>query len=89
MEKKSSLFDFDVNKYIPPESKQGYIIATYDIKNSDLDKKIQILNYNFQNKSQIQDICEIYFGNKLVEFSFFKTFSYPGKYKFIFFLKNY
>lgn len=83
--KKSSLFDFDVDKYIPPESKQGYIIATYDIKNTDLDKKIQILNYNFQNKQEIQDICEIYFENKLVEFSFFKTFSYPGKYKFRFF----
>ena len=86
--KKSSLFDFDVDKYIPPESKQGYIIATYDIKNTDLDKKIQILNYNFQNKQEIQDICEIYIENKLVEFSFFKTFSYPGKYKFIFFFKK-
>ena len=88
LEKKSDLFDFDVNKYIPPESKQGYIIATYDIKNTDLDKKIQILNYNFQNKQEIQDICEIYIENKLVEFSFFKTFSYPGKYKFIFFFKK-
>ena len=88
LEKKSSLFDFDVNKYIPPESKQGYIIATYDIKNTDLDKKIQILNYNFQNKNEIQDICKIYIENKLVEFSFFKSFSYPGKYTFKFFFKN-
>ena len=86
--KKSSKFDFDVNIYIPPESKQGYIIATYDIKSTDLDKKIQILNYNFQNKNEIQDICQIYVENKLVEFSFFKTFSYPAKYTFKFFFKK-
>ena len=37
-------FGFELRKYIPPELKQSYIIAVYDITLQDINKKIQIIN---------------------------------------------
>ena len=88
MEKDQTKFEFDVEKYIPPESKMGYIIATYEINNIDLDKNIQILNCEITNKKEIQDICEIYNEGKKLDFSFTYYFTHPAKYKFKFLFKK-
>ena len=82
MEKDPTQFEFDIKDFIPPELKMGYIIATYEIKNIDLDKNIQILNCEITNKKEIQDICEIYNEGKKLDFSFTYCFTHPAKYKF-------
>ena len=81
LEKESEKFLFDFNKFLPPETKKGYIIATYKISNEDLNKNIQILNYNY-NKKEIEDIVDIYIKDKKINFSFFYNFAFPGEYKF-------
>ena len=77
MEKKPNLCEFNINKYIPPELKVGYIIATYQINREDLDKKIQILNCRALDKKELENNCEIYFEEQLINFSFVYTFAHP------------
>ena len=77
-----NMFDFDLNKYITKDLKQSFIIAIYDITSKDINKKIQILNYDNSNKSEIEKICNIYLNEKKLDFSFEYIFNKPGKYTF-------
>ena len=77
-------FDFDINKYIPPNLKQSYIFATYRITIQDINKKIQIINHNENNKKEIATICEIYLNNKKIDFTFEYIFNSQGEYTFMF-----
>ena len=88
LEKEKEKFCFDIGDHIPPESKIGSIIGTYEITNKDLDKNIQILNCCISNKNEIKEICDIYFEGKKINFSFVFTFTYPGKYIFKFVFKQ-
>ena len=42
----------------------NYIKAVYLIKKEDINKKINILNYNQNKKEKISEFCEIYFNEK-------------------------
>jgi surface protein len=88
LSKEPTKFVSDFTKYIPPKSKIGFITATYQITNKDLDKDIQILNCCISNKKELIEICDIYFEGEKKNFSFVYTFKYPGNYKFIFKFKK-
>ena len=88
LSKEPTKFVSDFTKYIPPKSKIGFIIATYQITNKDLDKDIQILNCCISNKKELIEICDIYFEGEKKNFSFVYTFKYPGNYKFMFKFKK-
>ena len=78
-------FDFNIEKYIPPEIKQSFIMATYDISINDINKKIQILNYDEKiGKKELENICNIYLDNKKIEFNLEYTFNKPRTYTFTF-----
>ena len=77
MEIKQNKFVFDVTNYIPSKLKMGNIIATYQINREDLDKKIQILNCRALDKKELENNCEIYFEEQLINFSFVYTFAHP------------
>ena len=78
-------FDFLMDQYIPKELKQSYIFATYEITNNDINKKIQILNCDEKiNKNEIKKICNIYFNDKKIDFTFEYIFDKPDMYCFMF-----
>ena len=80
-----SVVNFELRKYIPPELKQSYIIAVYDIALQDINKKIQILNCDEKiNKKELENICNIYLDNKKIEFNLEYTFNKPRTYTFTF-----
>ena len=84
-ESNKNKFEFEINKYIPPELKQSYIIAVYDINISDINKKMQILNFDEKiNKNEIQELCSIYLNGKKIEFTSEYTFAKEGQYTFKF-----
>ena len=84
-ESNKNKFEFNMEKYIPPEIKQSCIIAVYEIKNDDINKKKQILNWDEKiNKNEIKKICNIYLNNKKIEFTLEYIFNTPGKYTFTF-----
>ena len=88
-ESNKTKFDFNVEKYIPPNLKKSYIIALYDITDDDINKKVQILNFDEQlNKNKIQEICDIYLNGEKITFTFEYTFNKPGKYTFTFEFKE-
>ena len=74
-----------MDKYIPKELKQSYILATYDITVNDINKNIQILNCDEKiNKDEIKKICNIYLNDTKIDFTFEYNFKKPGKYVFKF-----
>ena len=78
-------FDFDIEKYIPPNIKQSQITAVYDITSDDINKKIQIINYDEKiNENELKKICNIYLNQEKVEFTSEYIFKEPGKYTFEF-----
>ena len=84
-EENKNKFDFKIDKYIPKEYIQSYILATYDITINDINKNIQILNCDENiNKNEIQKICNIYLNDQKIDFTFEYEFKEPGKYVFHF-----
>ena len=84
-EENKKKFDFNLDRYIPKELKQSYIVATYDITNDDINKNIQILNCDEKiNKNELKKICNIYLNDNKIDFTFEYKFDKPGKYFFIF-----
>ena len=83
---KSFEFSFPISKYITEEKKKNSIEAIYEITDDDINKTIKILNHNDINKEEIEKKCDIYFGDKKIDFNYEYTFDKPGKYlfKFIF-----
>ena len=77
-------FNFNLEKYIPLEAKENYIIAVYDITKNDIDKNITILNCDDSNKIEISQKCQIYVNKIKIDFSFQCKFSKPGNYTFKF-----
>ena len=83
-ETNKNLFDFNMNKYITQDLKKSFIKAIYDITNNDINKKIQILNFDNSNKNEIEKECNIYLNVKKIDFTFEYQFFIPGKYEFKF-----
>ena len=82
-------FDFDIDKYIPQELKTSYIIAAYDITDKDINKKIQIINCDENiNKSELEHLCEIFYEDKKIDFTYKYEFNTPGKKVFMFKFNN-
>jgi len=84
MSKMPYKFNFNLEKYIPLEAKENYIIAEYDITNNDINKNIRILNCDDSNKIEISQKCQIYVNKLKINFSFQCKFNKPGKYIFKF-----
>ena len=62
----------------------NYIKAVYLIKKEDINKKINILNYNQNKKEKISEFCEIYFNEKKINFTYEYNFKKEGEYSFTF-----
>ena len=78
-------FDFKVEKYIPKNLKQSYIIAIYNVDENDINKKIQILNCDKEiNEKELKKICNIFLDEQKIEFTFEYIFYKTGKYIFKF-----
>ena len=69
------------------KEEENYIIATYTINKEDLNKEIQILNYNNSidnsNQKDIENCCQIYLNNTKIDFQFIYQFTKEGEYEFI------
>jgi len=84
-ESNKNKFDFNIERYIPDKLRKSYITAIYEITNDDINKKIQILNYDEKiNKDELEKICTIYLNDNIIKFTFDYIFSEPGEYKFMF-----
>jgi hypothetical protein len=75
------------------ELENNYILAVYEVKNNDLYKKIQILNYEekesiYDNKKEIEENCEIYLKNRKIQFNYTYQFDKIDKYEFKFVFKK-
>ena len=80
-EENKDKFEFPLDRYIPPELKQSYIIAVYEMKNNDINKKKQILNWDEKiNKAEIKKLCNIYLNGKKIDFTLEYIFNAKGKY---------
>ena len=84
MENNSNQFDFDIKQYIPQEKRKNYIIATYKINETDVNKDINILNCDKSNKEEIMKSCNIYLKDKKINFDFVYKFDKPGTYTFMY-----
>ena len=71
------------NENITPEENSNYIIAVYEINETELFKQTQILNctlYPFKNnKGEIEEKCEIYLNEEKIKFDFTYRFTQIGK----------
>ena len=88
MNEESQKFDFNIGKYISEDIKKSFILATYEINNKDLNKKIQILNCNNTNKEELKKICDIYYEDKKIDFTFEYSFNKTGNHTFKFIFKD-
>ena len=64
-----------------------YIKAIYDIEDSEVGKRIQIINFEqieSKNKEQIKKYCEIFLNDKKQDFTYNYEFKEKGKYTFHF-----
>ena len=84
MQQEPNKFTFVISDYISKEKKKNSIKAIYEITDNDINKKIKILNHSDNNKEEIKKLCDIYFEDKKIDFSFEHTFDKPGKYSFEF-----
>ena len=66
----------------------NYIIGIYNIQEKDLNQQIQILNYHWNNKKEIECSCEIYMNNEKINFNYMYNFSKQGQYIFKFVFKK-
>ena len=78
----------DENKNTEMEKieEENYIIATYEINKEDINKDIQILNYNNSNdnsnQNDLENCCQIYLNNEKIDFNFTYKFTKEGEYIF-------
>ena len=88
MSKNIYKYNFNFGQYIPLKTKENYIIAVYNITNTDLNKNIRILNCDSSNQIEISKKCQIFIKDKNIEkkilFSFECKFTRPGNYTFKF-----
>ena len=84
MQQEPNKFTFVISDYVSKEKKKNSIKAIYKITDNDINKKIKILNHSDNNKEEIKKLCDIYFEDKKIDFSFEYTFNKPGKYSFEF-----
>ena len=71
----------------------NYVLAVYDIKNDNLNKKVQILNCEekqsiYDNKKEIEENCQKYLKNKKIKFNYTYQFDKIDKYEFKFVFKK-
>ena len=84
-ESNKNKFDFDLDKFITKDLKTSYINAIYNITDNNLNKKIQLINCDEKlNKEELENICEIYFDNKKIDFTYEYIFNKSGQYSFTF-----
>ena len=69
------------NKEIINNKNENYIILINKVKNEDIKKEINILNYCDKNKKEIEESCKIFKESK---FDFKYNFNEEGEYNFIF-----
>ena len=66
----------------------NYIICKYDIKESNKNQEIQILNSFIQNQNEIEDNCIIFINEKKINFGYKYKFTNIGENEIIFFFKK-
>ena len=61
MQQEQNKFTFVISNYISKEKKKSSIKAIYKITDSDINKKIKILNHSDNNKEEIKKLCDTVF----------------------------
>ena len=74
----------NLNEIIKILEYDNNIKITVKIKKEDLNKNIQIINYNDKNKNEIEESCILYFNNEKINLTYKYIFKEEGEYSFKF-----